>query len=368
MAKFEILRMQRLKSFYSIRRSVKHAFRAKETLNADPSKLKENSFFFADDVATAIQNFKKRMPEKIRKNAVYAVEFLVTASPEVMKEKTREAQDSYFADALRYIQDKHGSENVVFAGVHRDETTPHMYAYVVPIDEHGKLNCRHFYGAKNALSELQSDFHAKVGEVHGLDRGIKGSKARHTSIKEYYTRLNAGLVQELDTRINVKPPADGETHEAFARRVISQYRATVNEDYQAMRIQLEEKGRAVEQIQEQHQQAISLIDEYEELLLPIHTLKPGSKAKLKAEMVFSITEARENLLQEEKREAMATMTPVERLELEYREARESPEFEKMGPIEQLAMVREWRARIVKAQNSEENAIPVRNDYYGAGPF
>ena len=368
MAKFEILRMQRLKSFYSIRRSVKHAFRAKETLNADPSKLKENSFFLADDVATAIQNFKKRMPEKIRKNAVYAVEFLVTASPEVMKEKTREAQDSYFADALRYIQDKHGSENVVFAGVHRDETTPHMYAYVVPIDEHGKLNCRHFYGAKNALSELQSDFHAKVGEVHGLDRGIKGSKARHTSIKEYYTRLNAGLVQELDTRINVKPPADGETHEAFARRVISQYRATVNEDYQAMRIQLEEKGRAVEQIQKQHQQAISWIDEYEELLLPMHTLKPENKAKLKAEMVSSVIEARKKLLQEEKLGAMATMSPVERLELEYREVRESPEFEKMGPIEQMVMMREWKNKIEDAKNIDNHNQKNQDNDNGPSPF
>lgn len=197
MAKFEILRMQRLKSFYSIRRSVKHALRAQETPNADPSKLKENSFFFADDVATAMQNFKKRMPDKIRKNAVYAVEFLVTASPEVMKAKSREAQDSYFADALKYLQDKHGAENVVFAGVHRDETTPHMYAYVVPIDERGKLNCRHFYGAKNALSELQSDFHAKVGEVHGLDRGIKGSRARHTSIQEYYARVQKNEAEQF---------------------------------------------------------------------------------------------------------------------------------------------------------------------------
>ena len=166
----------------------------------------------------------------------------------------------------------------------------------------------------------------------------------------------------------MKPPADGETHEAFARRVISQYRATVNEDYQAMRIQLEEKGRAVEQIQEQHQQAISLIDEYEELLLPIHTLKPGSKAKLKAEMVFSITEARENLLQEEKREAMATMTPVERLELEYREVRESPEFEKMGPIEQMVMMREWKNKIEDAKNIDNHNQKNQDNDNGPSPF
>jgi len=191
MAKYTIIRMQKLNSFVSIGRSLKHAFREQETPNADPSKIQSNTHFFANDVATASQNFKKRMPEKIRKNAVLAVEFLITASPEVMQEKTKDAQDAYFADALKYLQDKHGAENVVYAGIHRDETTPHMYAYVVPLDERGKLNCRQFYGDKNALSDLQTDFTEKVGVPHGLERGIKGSKAKHTSIKQYYARVNA---------------------------------------------------------------------------------------------------------------------------------------------------------------------------------
>ncbi|WP_252513350.1 plasmid recombination protein [Acinetobacter nosocomialis] len=28
--------------------------------------------------------------------------------------------------------------------MHRDETTPHLVAYVVPIDSKGNLNCREF--------------------------------------------------------------------------------------------------------------------------------------------------------------------------------------------------------------------------------
>ena len=48
----------------------------------------------------------------------------MSASPEAINAKTREEQDAYFADALKYIQDKHGAENVAYAGIHRDESTP----------------------------------------------------------------------------------------------------------------------------------------------------------------------------------------------------------------------------------------------------
>ena len=64
-----------------------------------------------------------------------------------------------------------------------------MYAYVVPIDERGKLNCRAFLGGAKALSELQTQFAQEVGQQHGLQRGIEGSKARHTRIQAFYEAL-----------------------------------------------------------------------------------------------------------------------------------------------------------------------------------
>ena len=90
-----------------------------------------------------------------------AVEFLITASPNALDSKTDEEISAYFSDALRYLQDKHGAENVVYAGIHRDETTPHMYAYIVPLDERGKLNCHKFYGAKTRFLTYKLIFLSK---------------------------------------------------------------------------------------------------------------------------------------------------------------------------------------------------------------
>ena len=189
---YAILRTQKLKSGIAVRRSLAHAFREQETPNADPERTPDNTHIGAADVDEAVAKFNERLAtqDKVRKNAVLAVEYLVTASPEDMQGKTRQEQDAYFRDALQWVEDKYGKANVIYAGIHRDESTPHMYAYVVPLDERGKLNCRSFLGGAKALSEMQTDFAREVGLQHGLQRGIAGSKARHTSIQHYYSRVS----------------------------------------------------------------------------------------------------------------------------------------------------------------------------------
>lgn len=170
---------------------MKHAFRAQPTPNADLARTPDNTHIGAHSVTEAMAAFNAALPEKYRKNAVLAVEYLVTGSPEDMASKSKTAQDAYFHDALNWLRAKHGDENVIYAGIHRDEASPHLYAYVIPKDpDSGKLNCRRFLGGAKALSEMQTDFAAKVGRLHGLERGIEGSKAKHTTVQQYYAALN----------------------------------------------------------------------------------------------------------------------------------------------------------------------------------
>lgn len=190
MSSFAILRTQKLKTNSAIRASLKHAFREQETPNADPDRTAENDHFRANDSEAAMKRVLDRLPDKIRKNGVRVIEYLITASPEAMKAKSREEQDAYLEDSLRWLKKRHGDENLAYAGIHRDESTPHLYAYVVPIDPRGKLNARHFLGgSKHVLSELQTEFAETVGKKHGLTRGVKKSKARHKSIREHYASV-----------------------------------------------------------------------------------------------------------------------------------------------------------------------------------
>lgn len=206
--RFAILRTQKLKHLASVRRSLKHSFREQETPNADPSREHENTHLGADSAAEAMAAVQARLPEKRRKDAVLAIEYLITASPEAMQGKSRIEQDSYFMDALTWIRERHGTDNVVYAGIHRDETTPHLYAYAVPLDpDTGRLNAKRWLGGSRALSQMQSEFADKVGQRHGLERGIEGSKARHQTIKQYYSRVASAEKTPVITAQDLEPQA-----------------------------------------------------------------------------------------------------------------------------------------------------------------
>jgi hypothetical protein len=214
---YAILRTQKLKSGIAVRRSMKHAFREQDTPNADPDRTPDNTHIGASDVDQALARFNARLPDKVRKNAVLAVEYLITASPEDMKGKSRQEQDAYFRDGLEWLKRRHGVENIVYAGVHRDETTPHMYAYVVPLDRQGKLNCRSFLGGAQALSEMQTEFAQEVGKQHGLARGLEGSKARHTRIQQYYARVQQATPKTPSIDVPEAKMLEGK--ETYGRRV-----------------------------------------------------------------------------------------------------------------------------------------------------
>ena len=124
-----------------------------------------------------------------------------------------------------------------------------MYAYVVPKDERGKLNCRAFYGARDALSTMQSDFAEQVGVKHGLERGLEGSRARHTSIREYYGRVNAEMPAKTP-QIDLPPTKLLEGKEAYGERVAAAVLQQIGPELKILRAKAGERDAAVKQQRE----------------------------------------------------------------------------------------------------------------------
>lgn len=185
---YAILRTQKLKSFGEIGGSLAHTFRTRHTPNADPARFHENEHLGGQTPEAVQDSIRKRMPEKRRSDAVLCIEYFIGASPEFFEQGGDDRR--YFAQAVKWLVSRHGRENVVSAHVHRDETSPHLVAYVVPRDG-DKLNAKKWLGGKALLSAMQTDFHLEVGLACGLDRGIEGSAAEHQTVREYYTRINA---------------------------------------------------------------------------------------------------------------------------------------------------------------------------------
>lgn len=196
---YAILRTAKLTSFGNVAGSASHNFRERQTLNADPDRTPSNRTTGAQSAKQVVSAIKARLStvKTVRKNAVLAVEYFIGASPEWFKEQSTNARENYFDAAQRWLEERHGSSNVIAFTRQYDETSPHVCAYVVPIDEKGKLNCSYFLDGRTKLSEMQTDFAEKVGRPFGLDRGIEGSQAKHQTIKQYYSKIQAPVKPKM---------------------------------------------------------------------------------------------------------------------------------------------------------------------------
>lgn len=188
---YAIFRIKKLKSFEEILLCKKHHYREKDTPNADPSRTGQNiAIIRPEDV---IRDWERLVGEqKIRKNAVLAVEILISASPEFFdsQEKTQK-----WVERVKEVIQKYFPTSIS-AVVHMDETTPHAHVLFVPLHE-SRLNAKHFFGGPEKLKHWQTVI-AKEFEDLGLQRGLEGSKAKHVDVKQFYTLVNKLNEQDLE--------------------------------------------------------------------------------------------------------------------------------------------------------------------------
>ncbi len=114
--------------------------------------------------------------------------------------------DQWIADNIKWVRDTFGSDNVVGAALHMDERTPHLHIAVVPIVTSERKRkareaavkkryrtkptnrprlCADDIMERKAMSRYQ-DLYAEAMAKYGLERGVRGSEARHIDQHEYY--------------------------------------------------------------------------------------------------------------------------------------------------------------------------------------
>ncbi|VEP12907.1 Plasmid recombination protein [Hyella patelloides LEGE 07179] len=193
-----IARISKLKSG-NIASNEQHTKRVREVPNADPeiNNIRIVGQPETKDSPNLETLVRQRIGDQtIRKNAVLCVEMLLTASPEYFRPDEPSKAGYYqpqrledFKEAVHQWLDNQYGDRIIRAELHKDEATPHIHAYLVPLDERGKLNCRGLFGGREKLSKFQ-DSYAEALAPLGLSRGIKGSRAKHTSVKQYYAAVN----------------------------------------------------------------------------------------------------------------------------------------------------------------------------------
>lgn len=209
---YGIFRISKLKTMGNLIGSLKHARREQYTPNADPARTVDNLLLTnTPTVRSVIDLYEQKKPEKIRNDQVRALEVLVTASPEAMAKMTEEQRLDYLKKSLAFANNEMGGEqNLLHAEIHNDETTAHLTAFYIPVvakknARSGKvktgLNAKELLGDKQAYSDRQTRFHRDVSSQFGLERGEIGSKAQHTTIRDFYRQANQiQSVREIDLK------------------------------------------------------------------------------------------------------------------------------------------------------------------------
>jgi hypothetical protein len=208
---YAIMRTKKIKSFAGISSLEGHNTRKYETPNADTSKTKNNIVLF--DSNDFVLDTRSRIGNRtIRKNAVYGIELLLTASPEFFR-KNADDHGMYeknkvleFNNAVsKFLKNEFGEKNIISAICHLDEATPHVQTLIVPINPNtDRLDAQHWLDGRKKMQGLQDRFWESVGHL-GLDRGVRGSKADHIPIKQWYGAMKSETVPIIDVSVSNPP-------------------------------------------------------------------------------------------------------------------------------------------------------------------
>lgn len=115
-----------------------------------------------------------------RDDIVYMADWIITIPKDVPNEDT----ERFFDFTFQFLKEKYGSQNVVSAWVHNDESTPHIHFSFIPvitIDGVERLNCKKII-TKTALKqfhpELASYLEQRLGYMPSIqnDATINGNR------------------------------------------------------------------------------------------------------------------------------------------------------------------------------------------------
>lgn len=233
-----VIRVSKLQTMGNIAASAEHTWRERYTPNADPERQQLNEDWRpvndSQSLQAAVKARLELQTDKPDAKRVPCLEYLITAHHDAFGEGGgKVVWREYFKDGLAFLEERHGADNIVGVNVQLDERAPHCVVYVVPLVEEAakkvkrsvivgknadgsqrrevrevekkaavKLSAATFVDGSSKLSQLQTDFAQFVGKRHGLVRGVKRSRATHTTVSEYYDSLNSSL-----SHIVIKPAA-----------------------------------------------------------------------------------------------------------------------------------------------------------------
>jgi len=196
---YGIIRVEKIKKADggSVDKLAKHCLRELKN-NFDKKLTRLNEY----DCETSVEGVKKALHDKWdnltgkpRSDAVGSLSVVITTTEKALNPLS---EKQFFEDCKKELATWYGEDNILMWTIHRDETTPHVHALIVPIEQKEMkvkrlsnkqiemvkkgyiahpsetktvLNCRKITGGKEKLEKMQTTFFNNVFKKYNLDRG-----------------------------------------------------------------------------------------------------------------------------------------------------------------------------------------------------
>lgn len=199
-----------------------------ETHNIDKDRTHLNYSFTNRDIS-AQEYIEKRLDEvyvygrNSKRTDIVEVGSWVWTLPEEFKDRDDEFKRNFFKLIFDYCAARFGLENIAYAQVHMDETTPHMHIGIIPIvhdlkKDRDKLCAKEVFTKEylqNAHSDLEIYMEDRLGEdvplINGRSLGVDGIR-EYKAAKEL-TKTVAALDQEITEKKELLTQLDQEIQE-----------------------------------------------------------------------------------------------------------------------------------------------------------
>lgn len=177
-----------------------------------------------DAVAAWTDRTKEVSLGRPRKDAVRALEVVMSATPKWFEQATPEDRQEWLDQSLAWATDLFGAENILSAHLHDDEGSPHLHVLAVPLKQKPRrkagrprkgrkaqerktslawgLSAADFIGSPEKLVDLQTGYAAQISKL-GIRRGRarRVSGAQHVSASAYRAQAADELSSAKEIRI-----------------------------------------------------------------------------------------------------------------------------------------------------------------------
>ncbi len=262
-----------------------HIERKTTPKNADPTRthLNRELVQFPDGVADRTGAISHRIrtagiKRKITPDQVRAIRIVLSGTHEDMARIQNEGRLSEWCDDnLQWLHRTFGRESTVSAVLHMDEHTLHIHATVVPIvtGERRKAKRKQMEGRRtyrkkaNAVRLCADDlltreklvaYHDSYAEAmakYGLQRGVRGSEARHTTTAQYYRDLKrqTGELEADNRTLQGEVASRDESIELLQQRMLRQQE---EHSHQLMELQAQHRKEMADK-EAEHQKEVSFL-------------------------------------------------------------------------------------------------------------